>query len=174
MNSSVARLARHLRKRYAEFLTDAQTRHTRQKDVCVSARGIETRGTAYTGSASFDNAISLSTAYAAAKAIVEADARGLECVTEDETDFSWDGDGPAPEYFLYMWVRDPSNPRTAFALASMGGIGVNSLDDPYLDIVRGELFAEVLTEIHAREESAANAAASELASRATYAMGVAS
>lgn len=184
MTSRIARFAMRIRARYAAFLTDACNVHRRSEDIIVGASpddaarfgwetlspGVYRRGKARTGYASLGNAISLSEAYRAASAIVRAEDRGLECVIEDE-DRPWDGDCDPPRYHLQMWIPDPDNCEHRYSLASLGGIGINSWDDPYLDILKGELFAEALTELDARADREAESAARELESRATYAAG---
>lgn len=52
----------------------------------------------------------------------------------------WDGDCPAPVYLMCCLCRDASG----VVVASLGMVGVNSLDDPYLRVVEAELASEAL------------------------------
>lgn len=106
------------------------------------------------------------TALKLARAEERAEREGLVFKCEDE-DYPWDGDGPAPEHFLWCAVYE--NEHEKFNLASLGGVALNSLSDPYLRVVKAELYVEALDHLDARRDYEATKAAEELAARATYA-----
>jgi hypothetical protein len=116
-------------------------------------------------------------AFALTKAEEKAEAVGLTVVWEWETDFPWDGEGPAPAYWLCGLVfraedvdkREGTYRHGARSYACLGGVGVDSMRSPYLRVVGAELFAQALDEIDKEWQAEAN----ELAARATFA-GVAS
>lgn len=62
---------------------------------------------------------------------------------------AWDGDVPEPDHLLSCLCRGSDG----LVLTSLCGIGVNSLDDPYLRVVQAELAMEALDEIFDREAS---------------------
>lgn len=101
-----------------------------------------------------------------ARAEERAEREGLVLKLEDE-DLPWDGDCPAPEYYLYCAVYE--NDRERFPLASLGGVGVERMNDPYLRVVAAELYYEAFAHLDADRDHAATLAAQELAERATYA-----
>ncbi|HTQ47491.1 MAG TPA: hypothetical protein VMI75_32265 [Polyangiaceae bacterium] len=131
-------------------------------------------------------------ALALARAELRAKEQGLT-VTWDDEELPWDGDCPAPKVhvraivlhpdhadadtsdvairFPYFDRRDGSVGRTPAVLASLGGIGLDSMHDPYVRVVEAELFAEALAELDAARDAKACAMADELASRATFAAG---
>lgn len=111
-------------------------------------------------------ALPLSTALEMATTFVRAEDMDLSVTWEEESE-PWDGDCPAPKHVLCGLVYDPENPRRC--LASLGGVGVDSLDDTYLQEEESNLLREAIDEIDARNDRAATVAANELASRATYA-----
>lgn len=106
----------------------------------------------------------LSAAWDAAQAIVRAEDEDLHFEYEPSYE-PWDGDCEAPEHVLDCSVRDA---RGRY-LAGIGMVGVDSLDDPYLDVLAGELFAEALAEIDAKRDAENCRIAAELEERATYA-----
>lgn len=73
--------------------------------------------------------------------------QGLVAVTEDEHE-PWDEDAPAPAYCVCVVLYRPCpvhglDCKHADVLGSLGMIGVNDPDDPYLRIVAAELALEV-------------------------------
>lgn len=106
-----------------------------------------------------------------AKAEVAGFAARLVYAEEDEQE-AWDADGPAPKYLFCCCVyRGDEYGRISDdrPIASLGMVGVDSMDDPYLREVRAELFAEALDEIDAERDAESTAIAESLAGRATYA-----
>jgi len=79
-----------------------------------------------------------------ARAEARAEELGLRWDHEPERE-PWDGDCPAPEYNRTVYVYDPNDPGGCW-LASLGQVGVNLYEDPYLRVCAAELFAEVLSE----------------------------
>lgn len=144
--------AMRIRRRYAESFADLSHRKISPTMIAQGAR------------APTALAYPLSDALREARAIHRAADLGLTCETDAE-DYEWDGDSPAPAYHLYMVVRDASGE----VRASLGGIGVNSLSDPYLMTCEADLYAEAILDIEAEQDREATAAANALASRATYA-----
>ena len=103
-----------------------------------------------------------------ARAEERAEREGLNFVVEDD-DLSWDGEGRAPKYLLWCAVYEAGKRRPGQQLASLGGVGVNTLSDPYLRVVAAELYAESFAHLDTGRDQAATLAAAELAERATYA-----
>lgn len=99
-----------------------------------------------------------------ARATRTAGRVGLRFETED-CDHAWDGDCPAPPVHLDAIVRD----ERGRVLASLGSIGLDSADDPYLDTVAADLFAEAIEAIAVERDAEATREAESLAARATYA-----
>lgn len=106
----------------------------------------------------------LSAAYDAAKAIIRGEDEGLRFTYEPSPE-PWDGDCEAPEHVLDCSVYD-ENGRY---VCGIGMVGVDSLDDPYLDVLAGELFAEALGEIDRKRDAENTRLARELEARVTYA-----
>lgn len=146
----IARLAREIRAAYARHLADTSWALT-----WTSASGFSPKSAM----------ISLETAWGEAKAIERADDEGL--VFEYESSYEpWDGDCPAPKYLFDCFVKNAKGE----IVASVGMVGVDSLDDPCLEYsARAELFAEALAELDERREQEACRIAAEMAERATYA-----
>lgn len=109
---------------------------------------------------------SAETALKLARAEERAEREGLVFKCEDE-DYAWDGEGPAPEYFLWCAVYE--NEKERFPLASLGGVALDSMRDPYLRVVQAELYDEAFTHLDAHRDHVATMRAEELASRATLA-----
>lgn len=107
----------------------------------------------------------LSDALRYGKAAHEADCRGLHIVWENDPE-PWDCDVPRPRHVLSALVYQQGQ-YDGFPLASLHSIGVDRLDDPYLDIIRAELYEEALTYLDQRDADDATV----LAERATYAAG---
>lgn len=151
IDPSILRGVRRIRRRYAEAF--AALPHTR------TAPENGTR-------APHALAYSLSDALREVRSEIRAWHAGLTC-TIDADDLPWDVDAacPAPRHVLCAIVRD-SDGRI---LASLGGIGVDSLDDPYLDTCTADLYADALDDIAAAAAIESTHAAIALASRATYA-----
>lgn len=106
-------------------------------------------------------------ALALAKAEQKAEQRGLTVTWEDE-DLPWEdlrGDLETERPAIWAWagVRHPDHPK--HVLSGLGGIGLNSMRDPYVRVVEAELFSEALDALDKEDEQAA----SVLAERATYA-----
>lgn len=150
---SVIRMATRLRSRYAEQF--AALPHVRfpyfRTDGSHAPRAL---------------GYPLADALRDARVTYAAESEGLHCRIEPD-DLAWDGDCPAPRHVLYMSVSDPDDPRDI--LASLGGVGVDSLDDPYLESEAANLYAEALATLRERRDARATEAANVLASRATYA-----
>jgi hypothetical protein len=106
-----------------------------------------------------------------ALAEMRAEALDLKVVNEDELE-AWDNmpGETAPEYVFCVCVYGPEddNGKREF-LDSLGMVGVNRLDDPYLRVVAAELCEQALATLDARFEKTAQEAANELAARATFA-----
>lgn len=110
-------------------------------------------------------------AIALARAEMRAQDR-LVCVWRDE-DEEWDGDCDPPAVCLWGAVYrsedvDDYSHRVLTRdapLASLGMVGVDSLNDPYLRVCAAELFAEALHALDDEDQESANV----LASRATFA-----
>ena len=107
-------------------------------------------------------------ALALARAEERAEKEGLRFEMEDD-DLPWDGECAAPQYVLWCAVYARGGGRAGEHLASLGGVGVDRLHDPYLRVVAAELYAEALGAIDAERDHEATLAAAELAARATYA-----
>jgi hypothetical protein len=107
-------------------------------------------------------------ALALARIEERAAEEGLVFMIEDD-DIPWDGDCPAPKYLLWCAVYLPGTRRPGDHLAGLGGVGVDSLSDPYLRVVAAELYAEALAGLDRGRNEEAEAVAAELGSRATYA-----
>lgn len=101
-----------------------------------------------------------------ARAEERAEREGLVFKCEDD-DLPWDGDSPAPEHLLYCGVYE--NDRERFPLASLGGVGLDRMSDPYLRVVAAELYDEAFAHLDAHRDHVATLAAAELAERVTYA-----
>jgi hypothetical protein len=84
-------------------------------------------------------------ALALAKAEQAGESAGLAVEWEDDREEYQLGDNETepPPYVLCAFVRDPRNPR-GYYLASLGGIGLNSLRDPYRRVVAAEVMSEAL------------------------------
>jgi hypothetical protein len=147
--SRIAREARRIRKAYERHMADTSWALT-----WTSASGYSPRACM----------LPLSTAWDAAQAIVRAENEYLHFEYEP-SDIPWDGDCEAPKYILDCSVRDDKGRY----LAGIGMVGVDSLDDPYLDVLAGELFAEALAEIDLERDAKNHRIATELEERATYA-----
>lgn len=102
-----------------------------------------------------------------ARSEMRAEELGLVAFNEDETE-AWDNmpGEDAPEYVFCVCVYMPEE---TYPSATLGMVGVNSLDDPHLRVVAANLFEEVLATIDANADALATVQAEELASRATYA-----
>lgn len=75
-----------------------------------------------------------------------------------ETDVEpWDADDdcPRPTYVLVVYVSDPRNHRVW--LASVGGVGVNSLNDAWLEELGTELIGEAKDVLLAELEETSHA-----------------
>lgn len=83
-------------------------------------------------------------ALALARAEKKGEERGLAYRMVDE-DEAWDGETPAPDHLLCVFVIDEADDTKP--LASIGMVGVDSLSDPYLRVVGAELMAEVFSGI---------------------------
>jgi hypothetical protein len=106
--------------------------------------------------------------------LAEAEARGIQeglifnhCPEWDE----WDADVPKPKYVLLceVWESEAARDFGACSLASLGMVGVNSLADPYLRVVRAELYRDALRLIDESRDAQATEEAQSLMTRATYA-----
>lgn len=149
INRSILRAALHLRAAYARSFADVPHRRT----------------TAIMGShAPTALAYSLTQAYAEARTIAAARDLGMTCEQEYESE-AWDGDSPAPRHLLCLIVHDADGTP----LASLGMIGVDSIDDPYLTTCEAELYAEALATLESERDAKATRDAEALATRATYA-----
>lgn len=149
MDHRIVRRAYRLRDAYARSL--AAIPHFRSP-AHYGGGGVRSQG------------LPLSEAIDQATAIERADDEGLTVENEEEHE-AWDGDCEAPRHLFCVVVRDAEG----HVRASLGMVGVNDLDDPYLDTVAAELFAEVLGDIDAERDAATSRAAEALASRATFA-----
>jgi hypothetical protein len=94
-------------------------------------------------------------AIALARAEVRAQDLDLEVTWEDERG-EWDGDCPPPAVHACAFIVDPHAKRY---LACLGGIGLNSIHDPYVRVVEAELFLEAI-------ETIASEQAAEMSERA--------
>lgn len=187
MDPRIVHLAGRIRRDYARFLQTVQKQHFRVSDLIVGLPGhfrfIDpswepkpwgfNRGKARTGRASLCPAIPLADALCTASAIVRGEDRGLVLEWEEENE-PWDGDGEAPKYYLcaivYQVDRE-GNKTPRYGLAALGGIGVDTLSDPYLTTVKGELFSEALEILDKEHDREVAIAAKELESRPTFAGG---
>ncbi len=96
-------------------------------------------------------------AIALARAEVRAKEMGMTVWFEDE-DHPWDGDCEAPP--IHVWAACyrgsadawNSHKGTSRPLASLGGIGLLTWNDPYVRVIKAELFMEALEEIDAEHE----------------------
>jgi hypothetical protein len=102
-----------------------------------------------------------------ARAEARAEAEGIHVQWEDD-DFPWDADEPRPRYVLAAYVRDALTGRV---IASLAGIGLNSLDDTYRRVVEAELASEALDYLDDERDARATLDAAFLASRYTFAAG---
>lgn len=110
-----------------------------------------------------------------AEAEMQATKHGLVVFWDDE-DEPYDGDAPAPAVYLWGCVvkqedmdeqtRRPK--RHADSYASLGGVALNSFQDPYRRVCEADLFLEALGELDKQFTSEAM----EMNERATYAMNV--
>lgn len=115
----------------------------------------------------------LTCAERAARAILTLEAREDIAFMMDDEDEPWDGEGDAPRYLLCLSLRriDPAciGRRGGDCLASLGMVGVDSMNDPYLRAVFADLAMEVLADEAEEQERVDTYNAAEMASRATYA-----
>lgn len=154
IDHSIVRAATRIRRRYAEAL---QARPYHRVSPAMAAIGVRGPTAA---------AYPLIDALREARTIARGRDLGLTCTIEAD-DLPWDADAecPAPRHVLCAIVRDESGS----ILASLGGIGVDTLDDPYLETCEADLFAEAIAEIDAERDRKSTADAIALASRATFA-----
>lgn len=164
ISRSILFTAKRIRARYLAWHQDRP--HVRLSPAMVACGARPSTACAYPLSAAIDDACTFDRA---------ADL-DLHCEIEAD-DLPWDGecghpghktDCNPPRHVLCAIVRDASGR----VRASLGGIGVDSLDDPYLDTIRAEVYAEAITEVESELDREATIAANELAQRATYAGGV--
>lgn len=106
------------------------------------------------------------TAFALTKSWLEGEDRDL-VVSWEQEDERWDGDCPAPKYLLCGFVHERENRKKWYA--SLGMVGIDSYDDPYLEIEGYHLMHEAISWLKDDEDKAATIAAREMAQRATYA-----
>lgn len=113
------------------------------------------------------------TAIALARAELRAEELELVALSGYEQEF-WDGEEPAPKHVIWIAIYKPEHidrhgepVRGCYCLAQLGMIGLDSLDDPYLRVVKAELFCEALSEIDKESVEYAQ----ESAERASYAAG---
>lgn len=106
-----------------------------------------------------------------ARAEQAAESRGLVCYWSYSQE-EWDGDCEPPTHCLDGAVyraKDMNHydhpMRSARCLASLGMVGVNNVNDPYLRVCAAGLFIEALALLDAEDQREAD----KLAERATYA-----
>lgn len=85
---------------------------------------------------------SAESAIALARAEKEGKRRGWSVEWEDDPE-PWDADVPRPNYVFNALART----RSGKVIASLGSIGVDRSNDPYLRVVEAELFSEALSEV---------------------------
>lgn len=99
-------------------------------------------------------------AIALARAEARAWSLGLHFAIHDEEE-PWDGETPAPP--LLVWCAVYERDDHSAPLASLGMVGLMARNDPYLRVVRAELFAEALERIDERDGPAKGGPAAECA-----------
>jgi hypothetical protein len=82
-------------------------------------------------------AAKLANAEALVRAELAAESLGWTVELEDEVE-SWDGDCDPPRYCFCVCIKDANGK----CLDSLGMVGVDSLDDPYLQVIAAEMFLE--------------------------------
>jgi hypothetical protein len=111
-----------------------------------------------------------------ARAEETAERVGLMVVWEYETDFAWEacheGETPPGEWLCGLVYKTEdvdqyqgTARRHAHSYACLGGVGVDSMRDPYLRVCSAELLSEALREIDKEWQADADV----LAARATFA-----
>jgi hypothetical protein len=86
---------------------------------------------------------------------IQETIESLDWYYESDTN-GWDADDdcPVPTYVLVLYVSDPRNHRVW--LASVGGVGVNSLNDAWLEELGAELIGEAKEVLLAELEATAH------------------
>jgi len=97
-----------------------------------------------------------------ARAERAGESAGLTVQWDDDSEEYQLGDceDAPPPYVLVAFVLDPRNGRRC--LASLGGIGLNSLRDPYRRVVAAELLSEALETLVTEQAAEIQATAHEI------------